>query len=135
MAGTLSQIRRGLAQQIALVPGLRVSEQLPEQINPPVAIITRASVDYQKAMAGGLTEWGMEVRLISGRMAEQSAQRQIDAWLSWDGEQSLRRAIEADPTLGGAAETCVVTRCDALSSMQIGDADYLTVTLFLTVWA
>jgi len=135
MAGTLSNIRQGLAQQLALIPGLRVSEQLPEQINPPVAIITRASVNYQKAMVGGLTEWSMEIQLVAGRMAEQASQRQIDAWLSWDGEQSIRRAVEADPTLGGNVETRVVTRANALSSLQIGDADYITVTVELTVWA
>jgi hypothetical protein len=135
MAGNLSDIRKGLSGQLALVRGLRVSEMVPEQINPPAAIITRASVDYSLNAAGGLTEWDMQVQLVAGRMADQQSQRQIDAWLSWDGDQSVRQALEADRTLGGNCQTSRVTGADALVSIQVGDSDYVGVTLSVTVWA
>jgi len=104
-------------------------------VNPPMAVITRATVDYQKAMSGGLTEWSMQVQLVAGRMADQQAQRQVDAWLSWDGPQSVRQALEADRSLGGAVNTLVVTEATALTAVQIGDSEYLTVTVNVTVWA
>ena len=135
MAGNLSDIRKGLAGQLASVRGLRVSEMVPEQINPPAAIITRATVDYSLNAAGGLTEWDMQVQLVAGRMADQQSQRQIDAWLSWDGAQSVRAALEADRTLGGNCQTSRVTGADALVSIQVGDSDYVGVTLSVTVWA
>lgn len=135
MAGNLSDIRKGLAGQLSLVRNLRVSEQVPEQINPPAAVITRASVDYTQNMSGGLTEWSMQVQLVAGRMADQQSQRQIDAWLSWDGDQSVRQALEADRTLGGNCQTSRVTGADALVSIQVGDSDYVGVTLSVTVWA
>lgn len=135
MAGLLSEIKRGLAEALANVPGLRVAEQIPEQINPPVAVISRSSVDYTQAMSGGLTEWTMEIELIAGRMAEQASQRTIDGWLSWDGAMSVRKAIEADRTLGGNAQSCIVTRADALHSISVGDADYLGVTMTVTIYA
>jgi len=135
MAGNLSDIRKGLLGQLALVRGLRVSEHVPEQVNPPAAIITRAEVDYTQNMSGGLTEWSMQVQLIAGRMADQQSQRQIDAWLSWDGDQSVRQALEADRTLGGNCQTSRVTGADALSSVQVGDSEYIGVTVAVTVWA
>lgn len=135
MAGELSTIRKGLADALSTVPRLRVAELVPEQVNPPLAVITRASVDYSQAMSGGLTEWDMQVQLVAGRMADQQSQRQIDAWLSWDGQQSVRKAIEADRSLGGAVQTLIVTRADAMISMQIGDGEYLAVTVNVTVWA
>jgi hypothetical protein len=135
MAGNLSDIRKGLLGQLSLVRGLRVSEHVPEQINPPAAIITKAEVDYTQNMSGGLTEWSMQVQLIAGRMADQQSQRQIDAWLSWDGDQSVRQAIEADRTLGGNCQTSRVTSADALSSVQVGDSEYIGVTVAVTVWA
>lgn len=135
MAGELSTIRKGLADALSTVPRLRVAELVPEQVNPPLAVITRASVDYSQAMSGGLTEWDMQVQLVAGRMADQQSQRQIDAWLSWDGQQSVRKAIEADRSLGGAVQTLIVTRADAMNSVQIGDSDYLAVTVNVTVWA
>lgn len=135
MAGTLSRLRAGLRDRLATVDGLRVAEQIPEQVNPPVAVITRQTVDYHQAMGGGNTEWSMQVQLIAGRMADQQSQRLIDEWLSWSGNKSVRAAIEADRTLGGAAHTCKVTSADALTTVQIGDAEYLGVTLNVTVYA
>lgn len=135
MAGNLSDIRKGLADQLGLVRGLRVSEMVPEQINPPAAVVTRASVDYSLNAGGGLSEWDMQVQLVAGRMADQQSQRQIDAWLSWDGPQSVRAVLEADRTLGGNCQTLRVTTADALVSIQIGDSEYIGVTLNVTVWA
>lgn len=135
MAGSLSEIKDGLAGRLKTVPRLRVAAQIPEQVNPPMAVISRATVNYHRAMGGGATEWTMQVQLIAGRMAEKQAQRTIDAWLSWDGAQSIRAAIEADGTLGGAALDTVVTDADALSTFQIGDSEYVGVTLNVTVYA
>ena len=135
MAGTLSAIRTGIADRLATIPGLRVAEQIPEQINPPLAVITRQQVAYHGAFAGGSTEWTMQIQVIAGRMAEQQAQRQIDKWLSWSGPESVRAAIEADMTLGGVVHSCKVTGADALTSIQVGDAEYLGVTVNLTIYA
>jgi len=135
MAGTLSELRAGLKTRLETIDGLRVATQIPEQINPPVAVITRQRVDYHQAMAGGLTEWSMQVQLIAGRMADQHSQRLIDDWLSWDSTKSIRKAIEGDRTLDGAAETCKVVSADALTSVQVGDAEYLGVTVDIVVYA
>jgi hypothetical protein len=135
VAGNLSDLKQGLADRLATVPRLRVSPQIPEQVNPPVAVVSRARVDYHRDMAGGTTEWTMQVQLIAGRMADRQSQRTIDAWLSWDGPTSVRRAIEADGTLGGVALDTVVTDADALTTFQIGDSEYIGVTMNVTVWA
>jgi hypothetical protein len=99
MAGKLSDLRAGLAKNLGTIPGLRVAQLVPEQVNPPVAVLTRSTVNYHLDMRGGLTEWQMQVQLVAGRMADQQAQRTIDAWLDWDGDYSVRRAIESDQTL------------------------------------
>jgi len=135
MAGNLSDIRAGLAGQLRQIRGLRVLEHIPEQINPPAAVISRAEVDYSLNAKGGLTEWSMQIQMVAGRMADQHSQRTIDAWLSWDGPQSVRAALEADRTLGGNCQTSRVTTADALTSLQVGDSEYIGVTLSVTVWA
>jgi len=75
------------------------------------------------------------VQLVAGRMADQQTQRQIDAWLSLDNPQSVRQAIEADRSLGGACQTCLVTDAEALATFQIGDSEYIGVTINVTIWA
>lgn len=135
MAGVLSDLKKGLAERLRTVPGLRVSAQIPEQVNPPMAVVTRSAVSYHGDMRGGLTEWTMQVQLLAGRMADQQAQRTIDGWLSWDGAQSVRAAIEGDRTLGGVAQTLIVTDAEALTSIQVGDSEYLGVIFNVTVYA
>lgn len=135
MAGSLSELKAGLGERLATIPKLRVAQQIPEQINPPIAVISRSTVTYHRDMGGGTTQWEMQVQLIAGRMADRAAQRTIDEWLSWDGPKSVRAAIEADGTLGGVALTTIVTEADALASFQIGDSEYLGVTVSVTVYA
>jgi hypothetical protein len=135
MAGKLSDLRAGLAKNLSTIPGLRVAQLVPEQVNPPVAVLTRSTVNYHLDMRGGLTEWQMQVQLVAGRMADQQAQRTIDAWLDWDGDYSVRRAIESDQTLDGSAQTCIVTSADALTTLHIGDSEYLGVVVNVTVYA
>jgi hypothetical protein len=47
----------------------------------------------------------------------------------------VRQAIEADGTLGGVALDTVVTDADALTTFQIGDSEYIGVTMNVRVWA
>lgn len=135
MAGVLSDIKKGLADRLATVPNLRVSMQIPEQVNPPMAVITRSAVTYHQDMRRGLTRWDMQVQCLAGRMAEQQAQRVIDGWLSEEGKSSIPLAIEADGTLGGAAHDAVVTDAESLTSIQVGDSEYLGVIFNVVVYA
>lgn len=112
--------------RLATIPGLRVADHLPEQINPPMAVIQLQSVTYHRAMRGGLSEWEFTISLVAGRMGDRPAQRQLDSWMSWDGSQSVRAAIEGDTTLGGACSTLKVADMIAVRPLSLGDAAYLT---------
>lgn len=135
MAGVASDLHAGLGKLLADIPGLRVSDHLPEQLNPPQAIVQLDQVVYHRAMAGGLTEWRFVVVLVAGRMGDRTSQAQIDGWLSWDGDQSVRAALEADPTLGGAAQTVNVSRSLSVRPLVIGELTYISVELNVDVTA
>lgn len=126
MAGEASSIQESLGMRLATIPGLRVADHLPEQINPPMAVIQLQSVTYHRAMKGGLSEWEFTISLVAGRMGDRPAQRQLDSWMSWDGSQSVRAAIEGDTTLGGACSTLKVADMIAVRPLSLGDAAYLT---------
>jgi hypothetical protein len=135
MAGTASELHAGLAKLLASIPGLRVADHLPEQLSPPQAIIQLDQVDYHRAMSGGLSDWRFVVVMVAGRMGERSAQAQLDGWLSYDGEQSVRAALESDPTLGGAAQTVKVTRSLSVRPLVLGELTYISVELNVDVTA
>jgi hypothetical protein len=135
MGGTASSIQEALGLQLGMIQGLRVADHLPEQVNPPMAVIQMQSVTYHRAMAGGLSEWEFTVSLVAGRMGDRVAQRYLDGWMSYDGNQSVREAIEADKTLGGNCSTIKVGDMIAVRPLSLGDASYLTCEFNVTVHA
>jgi hypothetical protein len=91
-----------------------------------MAVIQLQTVTYHRAMGGGLSEWRYVISLIAGRMGDRGAQRQLDAWLSYDGAQSVRAAIESDPKLGGKCSTLIVEEMISVRPLTVGDAAYVT---------
>jgi len=126
MGGDASSIQEALGMQLAMIPGLRVADHLPEQINPPMAVVQLQTVTYHRAMKGGLSEWQFTISLVAGRMGDRPAQRQLDAWMSYDGNQSVREAIESDRTLGGNCSTLKVADMISVRPLSLGDAAYNT---------
>lgn len=135
MAGSASQIQAGLSTALAGIPGLRVADHLPEQVTPPMAIVQLQQVVYHRSMQGGTSEWTYLVAMIAGRMGDRAAQRQLDAWTSYDGAASVRATLEDDLTLGGIAQSLIVSDMVAVRPITLGDANYLSVELNLTVYA
>ena len=126
MGGDASSLQEALGMALAMIPGLRVADHLPEQINPPMAVVQLQTVTYHRAMKGGLSEWQFTISLIAGRMGDRPAQRQLDAWMSYDGNQSVREAIESDRTLGGNCSTLKVADMISVRPLSLGDAAYIT---------
>jgi len=135
MAGSSLDIQQALANALTAVPGLRVADHLPEQINPPMAVIQLQSVTYHRAMKGGMSAWEYVVTGIGGRMADRAAQIQLDGWMSYDGAYSIRAAIEDDRTLAGVCDTLIVTDMVAVRPLTMGDAAYVTCEFNVTVYA
>ena len=127
MAGTALDIQDKLAEALQVIPGLRVADHLPEQINPPVAVIQVQTVTYHRAMRGGLSTFEYVVSVVAGRVGDRTAQRTLDAWRSWDGAYSVRAALEDDQTLSGVAQSVKVNDMLAVRPVSLGDAPYLSV--------
>lgn len=135
MAGNAANLHDAIATALATVPGLRVADHLPEAVSPPMAVIQIQSVTYHRAMKGGSSEWKYVISVVAGRMGERSAQITLDGWMSWDGSQSIRAAIEADRTLGGNCSTLIIEDMITIRPLSIGDASYLTCEFNLSIHA
>jgi len=53
---SISDIRAGIATNLATITGLRTAAEIPDNPNPPVAIVSLDSVNYDRAYAKGLVE-------------------------------------------------------------------------------
>ena len=134
-ATTVSQIKTGLAANLATVSGLRAYAYQPDNVNTPFAWPLLDSIQYNGAMGGGLITHKFTVSVVVGRSAERTAQSTLDGYLSYAGATSIRSAIESDRTLGGVVQDLIVESANNISTLEVNDATYLAIDFVVTVYA
>lgn len=135
MAG-YSAIRNGIAANLSsAIPSLRVHGLIPDQINPPAALVRPSRTDYDQTMGRGLDEIEMLVLLIVGRMDDRSAQLALDAYCDTTGTSSVKRAIESNRTLSGVINDLRVTQMRNYGPVEFAGAAYLGAEFVVSVYA
>lgn len=108
---TPEDIRAGLAGAIRTsFRDVQVSEYvLGSPLAPGFEIdLDDEGTNYDQAMGRGLDEWWFVVRGFVADAMDVAAQKRRDVWLASSGTGSVKAAIEADRTLGGACSACRV---------------------------
>lgn len=129
----IADIRKGLGKNLATLRGLRVAESIPDQVNPPVAVVALSNVVYDGAFAKGLVEYNFTVSVVVGRASEREAQRRLDAYIS-TGATGVKAALESERSLGGAVYDLRVTDMTQVGSVVVGDVTYLACDFSVTVY-
>lgn len=132
---TLAQLREGLGDNLRTIEGLRVSEDLPEQVNPPMAVIALQSVIYDQSFQKGLVLYNFQVALLAARASDRWAQIRLDEFTSTSGAKSVKEAIESDKQLGGVAFDTRVTEMGAIGTVQLDDNIYLAAEFVVEVYS
>ena len=130
----ISDLRSGLATNLATISGLRTSVDLPDNPNPPVAVIGIENVNYDQAFAGGLVEYNFRVTVLASRASDRMAQRRLDTYTSTE-TGSVKLAIESDKSLGGKAFDVRVTEMSNIGTVSLGEISYLAADFTVTVYA
>ena len=133
---TVSELRTGLATNLATIAGLRTTPTVPDQINPPIAVVMPSTITYDTAFArSGGDEYEFLVMVIVGRVDERTAQNKLDAYCSGTGATSIKTAIESNRTLGGKAFDCRVTSLRNYNQVSVSDITYLAAEFVVQVYA
>lgn len=105
---SIRTVRDGLKARLQTISGLRVYDVAEGPISTPAALIVPDDINFHESMAsGGRVMVRFNIHLYVQATSLRSAQDAMDdLWLSSGGD--VRDAIEADKTLGGAADSCVV---------------------------
>jgi hypothetical protein len=130
----IAEIRAGLGQNIATITGLRISETIPDNPSPPIAVISLNNVSYDLDFNRGMTLYNFTVTLIVGRVAERDAQRKLDAYAG-NGERSIKTAVESDRQLGGSAFDVRLSEMSTLGALNLGEQTYLAADFAVQVYA
>lgn len=131
----ITELREGIAANLATIPGLRTAATIPDNPNPPIAIVQLSRVQYHQDFKRGMTEYNFAVQVVVGRVDERSAQQRLDLYCSSTGEYAVGLAIESDRTLGGKAFDCIVTEMTNYGSVLISDVTYLAAEFNVRVLA
>lgn len=134
MAVTISQVNTGLKNRLSTITGLRVYDYQPDTGYVPFAFPALTTIEYHKAMNGGMRIFTYNITIVTGRVDERTGQDEMDAFASYDGAKSVRAALEADKTLGGVVDTLIVTSSANVNAMSQGENQYLTLDFTVTVY-
>lgn len=132
---SIGTIRAGIATNLGTIAGLRTSAWVPDQINPPIAVVKPESISYDTAFGRGLDTMEFSVLCIVGRVEERTAQATLDAYCATTGTASIKAAIESNRTLGSAISDLRVTEMRNYTSLSVGDVTYLAAEFVVQVFA
>lgn len=137
MTATVTQIRSGLAARLNTISGVRASASWPDTLNLPAAIVKPTSGQYHQAMGSpGYSQITFEIVFLaaSTQLGLKRGQEALDPYLDASGSQSLKAALEGDLTLGGFAQTLIVTGWSNYGSFAVGEIEYIGAQLTVEVW-
>jgi hypothetical protein len=131
---SITDIRDGLAANLATIPGLRTSAELPDQPNPPIAVVQLNNVTYDQAFQNGLVLYNFTITVIVGKVAERLAQQRLNAYAS-TGVGGVKAALQSDKTLGGHAFDVKLQEMTNIGAITLGEQQYLAAEFAAIVYA
>lgn len=131
---TIAQVRASLKDRLATITDLRANATEPASPNPPAAWPIPRAGDYHADQGDTVTlRWVVRVVVNPGDINR--GQTALDDYLSPTGSKSIRAAIEADPTLGGVAESVSVTGWGAYGLYEFGQVSLLGAEVNVEIYA
>jgi hypothetical protein len=130
----ISDLRRGLANNLKTIKGLRVVETLPDVVNPPMAMIGLTKIAYNQQNQKSMAEYTFKITVVLGRVSERTAQQSLDVLVA-PGVGSVKTAVESDRTLGGFAYETFIPELTAYGAITVNGIDYLSAEFSVQVFA
>lgn len=114
-----------LAAAVAEIDELNVYDYAAGSVAVPAAIIPLPiEVTYDRAKAGGFHYADARVHVLVGNVSDRDARDRLGAYLSTEGDSSIKAAIELEPTLDGTVDDVQVTGVE-VAVITVGAVDYL----------
>lgn len=128
----ITAVREGVGTALATIVGLRVADHVAGQVNPPQALVGLPRVEFDNTAARGSDVVYLDVRVFVAGSYNRTASDALSGFLAGSGAQSIKAAVEADPTLSGSCDTVRVLSAEA-GWADHGNAAYLIADFELEV--
>ncbi|MBM7083605.1 hypothetical protein [Micromonospora humidisoli] len=132
----ISRVRAGLGAAAGTVvsdPPLTTFGYVPDAFEAPCFFPAEVDVDFTGAFGRGLDELMVTCRVLVGTADDRASQQLLDGYLSGAGPASLKQALEADSTLGGACDDLMVLRVQGYRYYEHTGTKYVGAELVVKV--
>jgi len=134
----LEAVGNGLKTRIATITDIArvfAPSELPKKVSQfPSAIILPSEMAYDETM-GALQRFVLRLIICLSDQDQPTALARILDFVDVTGADSVVAAVDADPTLGGAADSTRVMRNLGLGSLTYGGTTYLSTEFEVEVYA
>lgn len=129
MSLDVASVMDGLATRLRTISGLRVFAYPPDAIAPPAAVVSYPEpLEWDVTMGPSPVDHAtVSVHVAVGRVSDRAARDKLASYMAGSGASSVKAAIEADGTLGGAADSTSVVSVTGLD-LNIGGVAYVAAT-------
>ncbi len=115
----------GIEARLATISGLRVTSFVPDQINVPAAFVGVPPISaYHQTFGMGRFAVDPTVTVLTSAAYDRLGQLALADYANPTGPSSIRAAVEADKTLGGVVDDCIVVDFQPLGLVKVGEIDY-----------
>jgi hypothetical protein len=132
---SVTDLRTGIATNLATITGLRTAATMPDNPNPPIAIVIPSTISFDDTFQRGMQTYAFNVLVIVGRADERTAQNNLDGFCASTGTKSIKLAVEKDKSLGGKAFDVRVTEMRNYGQIVIGEVTYLSAEFTVLCYA
>ena len=89
----IQAIRERMAVNLGTISGLRTAENVPDIVNPPVAVVSLEQIAFDGAFNQGLTTLEFTIFVVVSRADERTAQRKLNQYVAPTGAFSIKSAV------------------------------------------
>jgi len=124
-APTVQAIMEAVQDRLETVVGLRSDPFLPDQVNPPHAVVSVPPIEnYRTTFRRGRFELRFSVYVLVSATLDRIGQMAMASYADVTGDNSIPLAIEGDRTLGGVVDDCVVVAFRPMTQEEVGQISY-----------
>jgi hypothetical protein len=134
MSVDIQAIRERIAINLATISGLRTEENVPDVVNPPVAVVALEQIAYDGAFQQGLTTLEFNIFVVVSRASERMAQRKLNQFVAPTGTFSIKSAVESDRRLNNLVADLRVRSVTNIGSLQLDDQEYMAAEFAVVVY-
>lgn len=121
---SIRQVLEGIEARLLTV-GLRATAHVADNVSPPAAVVGVPDVEsYEEAYGRGKYNLAPTITVLTSAALDRTGQLALADYASLTGPLSVFAAIEADRTLGGAAEDTRVESFRPLGLDEVGRIGY-----------